>query len=327
MSKLLQSFGAACVVWSLSSFAAAQTDGRVAAEALFRAGREALAKGDHATACQRFEESNRLEPAVGTVFNLANCREKLGQLASAWQRYQEAVQKLPSGDERTKIASQRAAALEPRLPRLTLSLPPDAPAGTVIVKDGTELGSGSLGVPLPVDPGEHTLVVRAPGYMDERSQVTLAEAESRALMLTLGEPKSELPESREATSIGVVPPPTDTRGQDSGGSAQRTLGYAVGAVGVVGLAVSLGTGAMVLSKKSTVEDECVDKRCTEEGIDAGDSGRTLSTISTVSFVAGMVGVGAGLVLVLTSDDGRGTATSVSAQPLYGGAALRLGGRF
>jgi hypothetical protein len=327
MSKLLQSFGAACVVWSLSTLAAAQTDDKVSAEALFRAGREALTKGDHATACQRFEESNRLEPAVGTVFNIANCREKLGQLASAWQRYQEAVQKLPSGDDRIKIASQRAAALEPRLPRLTLSLPPDAPPGTVIVKDGTELGSGSLGVPLPVDPGEHTLTVRAPGHQDERSQITLAEAENRELTLKLGEPKSNLPEAREGLSIGVVPPPTDTRGQDSGSSGQRTLGYAVGAVGVVGLAVSLGTGAMVLSKKSTVEDECVNKQCTDEGLEAGDSGRTLSTISTVSFVAGLVGVGTGLVLVLTSDDTSGATTSVSAAPLQGGAAFRLGGRF
>jgi hypothetical protein len=327
MSKLLQSFGAACVVWSLTTLAAAQTDDKVAAEALFRAGREALTKGDHAAACQRFEESNRLEPAVGTVFNIANCREKLGQLASAWQRYQEAVQKLPSGDDRIKIASQRAAALEPRLPRLTLSLPPEAPPGTVIVKDGTELGSGSLGVPLPVDPGDHTLIVRAPGHEDERSQVTLAEAETRALTLKLGQPQSDLPDTREGTSIGVVPPPTDTRGRDSGSSSQRTLGYAVGAVGVVGLAVSLGTGAMVLSKKSTVEDECVNKRCTDEGLDAGDTGRTLSTVSTVSFVAGLVGVGAGLALVLTSDHKRGTATSVSAAPLQGGAAFRLGGRF
>jgi hypothetical protein len=327
MSKLLLSWGAACLVCSLSTLAAGQTDGRVAAEALFRAGRQALSKGDHATACQRFEESNRLEPAVGTVFNLANCREKLGQLASAWQRYQEAVQKLPSGDERTAIASQRAAALEPRLPKLTLSLPEDAPPGAIIVKDGTELGSGSLGVPLPVDPGEHTLILRAPGHADERAVITLAEAENRSLTLKLGEPKSDLPEAREGTSIGFVTPsePSDTR--DSGGSSQRTLGYAVGAVGIVGLAVSLGTGAMVLSKKSTVEDECVNKRCTEEGIDAGESGRTLSTISTVSFVAGLAGIGAGLALVLTSDDDSGTATSLSAAPLHGGAGLRLGGSF
>ncbi|HMJ10319.1 MAG TPA: PEGA domain-containing protein [Polyangiaceae bacterium] len=328
MSKVLVSWGAVCLVSSLSTLAAAQTGDRAVAEALFRSGREALGKGDHATACQRFEESNRLEPAVGTVFNLANCREKLGQLAAAWQRYQEAVQKLPSGDERIQIASQRAAALEPRLSKLSLFLPEDAPPGTVVLKDGTELGSGSLGVALPVDPGEHKLIVRAPGYEDAETVISLAEAEKRELALSLGARKSDLPDAREGSSIGFVnPSAADADAGDAPSSSQRTLGFVVGGVGVAGLAVSLATGAMVLSKKSTVDDECENKRCTPEGLDAGDSGRTLSTISTVSFAVGLAGIGTGLVLILTSDGSSGAQTSISASPLHGGAGLRFGGRF
>src|SRR5688572_29187335 len=87
----------------------AQERDRAAAEALFRAGREAAGRGDYATACQRFEESNRLEPTAGTVMNLANCREQLGQIASAWQRYREAIEKLPAEDERVGIARERSA--------------------------------------------------------------------------------------------------------------------------------------------------------------------------------------------------------------------------
>jgi hypothetical protein len=52
------------------------------AEALFAAGREAIRRGDYQAACPMFAESNRLDPAVGTVLNLAICEEHLGQLAS-----------------------------------------------------------------------------------------------------------------------------------------------------------------------------------------------------------------------------------------------------
>ncbi len=41
-----------------------------AAEALFRSGRVAIEKGDYASACPKFEESSRLDPAVGTTCNL-----------------------------------------------------------------------------------------------------------------------------------------------------------------------------------------------------------------------------------------------------------------
>src|SRR5439155_2189897 len=89
-------------------------------EALFRAGRAAADKGDFATACPKFEESNHLDPALGTVFNLADCDEHIGKIASAWQLFREVAQRLPGGDDRIGIANGRASALEPRLPKLIL---------------------------------------------------------------------------------------------------------------------------------------------------------------------------------------------------------------
>lgn len=322
---------AACLSWCTASAVRAQPSDRAAAEALFRAGRQANASGDYATACQRFEESNRLDPAVGTVFNLANCREKLGQLASAWQRYQEAIQKLPPGDERIAIASARAAALEARLPRLTLTLPADAPKGSIILKDGIELGSGSLGVELPVDPGEHVLVVRAPEHEDATTSVTLSEGEKRTLELELGPPHAKAapaaPPGQERSSAAVkfyAPPSPPEAEQRS--SPQRTTGIVVASVGVAGLAVSLVSGALVLSKKNTVEDNCVNKRCTQDGLDAGDSGRTLSAVSTVAFITGAAALGTGIVLVLTSKHGS-SQTAFGTAAFEGGGGVRWAGRF
>jgi len=308
----------------LASPAAAQTRDSAGAEALFEAGREALEKGDYEVACQRFEESNRLESAAGTILNLANCRERLGQLASAWQRYREAVHKLPGGDERVTLAREGAARLEPRVPRLTIKLAPGAPAGAVVARDGIELGSASLGLPLPVDPGDHVITVSAPGHAQTRVVVALKEAERRELVLEAGvaEPEATAPTSSDPASATA-----DTRAAaQSTGSGTRTLGFVIGGVGVAGLAVSLVAGAKALSAKSTVDDECLNNLCTQAGLDAADSGKTWITVSNVAAAVGVVGVGVGAYLMLSARSNAGE-TALAAQALPGGGALRVRGRF
>jgi hypothetical protein len=324
--------GAALLMLMLvSAPVGAQERDRAAAEALFRAGREAAGRGDYATACQRFEESNRLEPTAGTVMNLANCREQLGQIASAWQRYREAIEKLPAEDERVGIARERSAALEPRLPKLSLTLAASAPPETTVQRDEIAIGRGSFGVPLPVDPGAHTIVVRAPGRIDRRYELSLAEREVRELELETGE---------SDPGTGVVTPPgeprVDTGTESAPSSSRRTIGFVVGGIGLAGIAVSLTAGAMALSKKSEVDEECTNNRCTAAGLDAGDSGKTLVTVSNVAFVAGAVGIGLGAYLILSSDStdertARRARTpyraALRAGVLPGGGSLRLEGRF
>jgi hypothetical protein len=140
--------------------ARAQARDPAAAEALFREGRALSDAGDIAGACAKFRESDRLDPAVGTVFNIADCEERLGRVARAWTLFDEVAQRLPVTDKRRAVAQQRAAALEPRLPKLSIRLAAKAPAGARVVRDGVELGSASLGTPLPVDPGEHVVIRR-----------------------------------------------------------------------------------------------------------------------------------------------------------------------
>src|SRR6266851_1461448 len=112
----MRSFTTAGFAMLLPAIALAAPRDPAAAEALFRAGRAAADKGDYVTACPKFEESNRLDPEVGTVFNLADCDEHLGKIASAWQLFKEVEQRLSASDERASIASSRAASLEPKLP-------------------------------------------------------------------------------------------------------------------------------------------------------------------------------------------------------------------
>jgi hypothetical protein len=260
----------------------------VTAEALFQSGREAMDKGDAKTACDRFEESYRMEPKPGTALNLGNCREQLGQVASAWQRFQEAAQTLSPEDARAPIAKQRAAALAAKVPKLVLRLPEGA-KGWVVLRDGVELGNASLNLALPVDPGPHRLEVRAPGRAPNVTTVELAMSEQRELELSAG------PLPAQGTVETPAPRPTS-----SGGT--RALGWVLSGVGVAGVATSLVTGAMVMDEDSTVDRECVDKRCTPAGQEAADRGRTLATVSTIAAITGVASLGLGIYF-LVSDSG------------------------
>jgi hypothetical protein len=285
--------------------ASAQSADPAAAEALFREGRTLSDAGDHAGACAKFRESSRLDPAVGTTFNIADCEERQGHLASAWTLFTEVVQRLPPNDPRRGIAEQRVKALAPRLPRLAVRLMAEAPAGTRVQRDGVELGAASLGSELPLDPGDHVVRVSAPGRAARDYRFTLREAEVRALDVEPGLPAAAKPGAPSQTA------PSD-------GSAQKTAGYVIGAVGVAGLLTSAIAGYLLLDAKSTVDSDCdTDKRCSQEGLDAAESGKTFGVVTTIGLAVGAVGLGAGSYLVL----------SASPDEERGSASVLVGGRF
>src|SRR5450432_3403221 len=62
----------------------ARADDSAAAQALFDQGKKAMAALNYAEACPKLEESYRLQEALGTLLNLADCYQRQGKLASAW---------------------------------------------------------------------------------------------------------------------------------------------------------------------------------------------------------------------------------------------------
>jgi len=282
------------VAWT--GVAAAQASDPAAAEALFREGRTAAEAKNYQLACQKFHESHRLDPAPGTLLNIADCEEKLGHIATAWTLYQEVAQKLPERDERHAIAIARSAALEPRVPKLSIRLTPDAPSDSRVRRDGVELKAASLDTPLPVDPGKHEIVVDAPGHARSKVELQIAERDLKRVSVGPG---------------AVLPPSEGPATKTSSSSGARSAGYVLAGIGIVGIGVGTVTGLMVLSKKSTVDDNCnAQKRCNQTGVDAADSGKSLGTISGVGFIVGAVALGAGAYLVLSSKEQQPTEVGI-----------------
>ncbi|WP_437283444.1 hypothetical protein WME90_23575 [Sorangium sp. So ce375] len=149
-----------------------------AAQALFDAAKQLMAEGKYADACPKLEESQRLDPGIGTQFNLAACYEQLGRTASAWSMFLEVAgaAKAAGQLEREKVARQRAAALQPRLIRLTITAPADSPADLQVKRDGALVGRAQWGTPVPVDPGKHTVEASAAGRAPFARSVELTRA-------------------------------------------------------------------------------------------------------------------------------------------------------
>jgi hypothetical protein len=288
-----------------SARAYAQPADPATAEALFRQGRDALARGDYAAACPKFVESQRLDPSIGALMNIADCEEHDGHLTKAWELWHEAIdQLLHANDDRVAVARVRAEAVDKRIPRLTLRLDGENP-GARLARDGIELGRASLGVPLPVDPGSHLVTVTMAGHRDAEWSVKLAEGEARELVLDVG-------------SVLEPEPRASQRGD-----AKRTVGFV--AVGVAGaaLVVTAVSGLVVLNDKSIVDSECgPGKGCSQQGVDAAGQGKTWLAVNTVAAAVTIVSAGLGAVLILTSNPKATTSVVATTLPSGGGLVLR-----
>lgn len=278
----------ACAI--LCSGGLAKAGDPATAEALFRSGREASKRGDHELACQRYRESYRLDAAPGTLLNIGDCEEALHHLANAWESYLHVVESLPAGDDRMALVKERIAALDARLPRLTLRLRA-LDSSTTVLRDGALLGVGAFGVELPVDPGEHRIVVRSPNRRSREYVVHLAEGDHLSLDL---EPGDVLPpEPRVAKSDG-------SSHTGKGARALRTAGYVAGGLGLAGfVTVGVLTG-LALHEKTVADDHCPARHCDPEGVSAVSRGDRLLRLANVGLVVGALGVSLGGILVWQS---------------------------
>src|SRR5262245_42280867 len=142
------------LVTSSSAWAAAPGDAS-RAEKLFTSGKDAMARGDLATACARLDESLKLDFAIGTLLNLATCEERRGKVASALEHFKLALSRLPKDDFRVGFTTERIGVLSPRVARISFHFATPPPPGTRVTCDGIEVSS--VDTPMSVDPGTHPI--------------------------------------------------------------------------------------------------------------------------------------------------------------------------
>lgn len=296
------------------SVARAREDDVATAEALFSEANALVAAGKYAEACPKLAESQRIEPAVGTQFNLADCYEHLGRTATAFALYVDVarIARAAGKFERERVAKARAAELEPRLAHVRIVVQKPAP-GLELKVDDSIAPREKWQAPIPVDPGDHHVVAAAPSRTPWEGSFTAKG--STTTDIAVPELVDPTPRVRTVATAETTPP----------SSTQRTVAIGIAGAGVAGVAVGTVAGLMALGARSSAEQACPEAtyhfRCpTTKGTDDWNSATSAGNVSTVGFIVGAVALAGAAVLWFT-------APSAKKRAALSGASLRFEGTF
>jgi hypothetical protein len=205
-----------------------------------------------------------------------------------------------------------------------------------VERDGLRVGEGMYDTPVPVDLGQHTVRVSAPGKKAIELQVE-AKQEGVEVVVEIPALATEAPAPPDRSQ--PPPPPVDPpKPPPPASPARRIAGFAVGGAGVVSLGVGIGLGALALSKKSASNQAgfCnASDVCTAAGQQLRLGGIQAANASTALFVIGGAALGTGIVLLATAPTNQppsrsGTLRGSQTPPWFdpelsvglGGATLR-----
>jgi hypothetical protein len=303
---------------------AASPEDQAAAQALFDDAKELVKNGRAAEACPKFEESQRLDPGLGTQLNLADCYERVGRTASAWTIYVEVAPaaRREGQDARADHATERAAALKPLLAKLTIIVPPERRvAGMSVTRDTTLVREAQWSMGIPVDPGQHTIIVDAPGKEAWQTSLDVpAQSESTVTVPVLKDAPPDANAAAASGGSGKAPDP-------NAGKTQRIGGLALAGAGVVGVGLGTFFGLRAMNKKD--EAGCDGNDCPDvPSRDLYEDAQSAGNVSTIGFIVGGLAVAGGAVLYFTAPKPsreKGLEAGAVLSPRLVG--LQAGGRF
>jgi hypothetical protein len=342
----LSCMGAALGVFCALPCAAQTEHDPAAAQSLFDDAKRLMAQKDYAEACPKFAESQRLDPAGGTLIALGLCHEAWGKTASAWSEFNDALThaRQDNRPDRERAALSHIAALEKRLIRVRIIVSPTAPADLRVERDGVAVGRAEWSTPVAVDPGPHTFAASAANQQpwnwavvfDKEGQsidlkipdlqplpaaapVAAVAAPSLAGAGPAPTPGSESPAS---AALPSTPDPMQTTG-----SNQTTWAWIAGGLGVGTVAVGSIFGASAISKWHSAEQACPGKQCTASADrDLGVSAGHAADLSTAFFAVGSAALATSAILFLTAPHANAehAASAINVAPWLGPGNAGLG---
>ena len=286
-------------------------------------------KNDLKAALKSYEAADAIMRVPTTGLEVARAQAQLGLLLEARETLARVMRLPPKPGEPAPFTAARRTAeqlngeLATRLPSITVvvaNADPTQPAQIVV--DGDPVPAAAAQAPRKVNPGRHAIVVRA-GSTERKQDVTVAERETRTVTIDLKQPPS--PPTAHPIS-------TEWPREPSASALPKVLIIGGLAVGAIGIGVGSVTGLMSFSKVSDVKTDCVDNTCKPSRQADIDAARSLGTISTIAFVAGGVGVAAGVVGIVLSgkqpkESPPGTSARLKVVPDVGPAWLGAHGTF
>ncbi len=298
------------------------------ARALGSEGAHAFERGQWEAARSLFHRARDLYPAPTLGVREARALIKLGRWVEAASVYERVAQLPlnpadPFADVETfrkaqSEAGRELAALRPRIPHVTVRLEGKFDRVTVAI-DGQELPLTMIGVNREIDPGLHAIDVTFDEHRQPPSTVTLAEGETRTIVLKLAD---------DGTSIVSMAPVDDgSRAPQTSHSAAYAVGFTTIGLGAVGIGFGIALGLAATSKHTELDGTCTGGTCPASAAAALGEFHDLRTGSTIGYVAGgiLAAVGLGLVLFFPSAKTRRDAAWIT--PWVGLGSVGMRGSF
>ncbi len=291
--RLFVAFAGAAI---LSVATPAEADNAGAAQVLYERAMELMQAKNYDEACLKLEEVTRLVPeGLGAKLTLAECYEADGRLASAWLQYSlvsSAAARAGQGD-RERLATEKAAALKPKLAKLTIKVP--AAVKTMpelaVKRGGVPVGAAQFDEPIPIDVGTHLVEATAHGKKPWKLEAKIP-ADGAELVV-------EVPILEDDPTARLTDPPKSPGPAGESGRPAWLLpaGIAVGGVGVAALAVGGVLGGLAMGKSSEATDACPDGRCSAEGNTLAKDAGTFADAATGLFIGGGVLAAGGILMI------------------------------
>ena len=329
------------------SFAQRAAASRSLAETLFQDARRLMSESHYAEACPKLAESQRLDPATGTLLNLAVCHSQEGKLASAWVEFTDALADAHRDGraDREQFAREHLAAIQPRVSHVTITVSEIARiAGLQLKLDGSVIGAAAWGLPAPLDPGPHEVMASAPGRRtwtrafsiagDAQNQLVdipvletvapppvaargvappagasaAAPAATTGTTVSAPAPLPALAEESTRSAAGTEVSSGATLAEGDGRSRSRTISYVVAGAGVAAVGVGAAFGLRAFSKWSDRNKHCPNSVCDDIAVSDANAASTAAVVADI-------GVGVGLAAVVT-----GAILWYRSRPMDGGGA-------
>lgn len=288
--------GAAVLVVALALAGTAGAEPNAAdvetARGLYVEGLELRDAGRLEVSLARFKAAHALAATPITSLELGRAHALLAQLVEAREVLLSVERMPPNATESPKAANARLEArkmadlLRERIPAIRIVFNPAPQAPPQVTIDGTPIPPEALATPRKVNPGNHVVVADSNGSHATAS-VLLVEREVRTVALSFEPPGSSANQATSPTRSDTTRPPEPDR---AGPTPWFYVGLGTAGVGIV---VGTITGALALSKASTLESECTGSACPRSAESDLNSSRTMGTVSTIAFGV----AGAGLVIV------------------------------
>jgi hypothetical protein len=243
-----------------------------------------------------------------------------------------------------------ASAVEPNASRLEIDVPVESDVdGLEIECDGVLVPASSYGVAISVDARTHLLAARAPGRVPWTAQLRLAPGRTT---VTIPRLRAELtiapaPDAATATKLAVAPAPTGAatakattapeattsdKVERSSGKTERTLGFFLAGVGVVGVAAGTWVSFASASQKDELRKQCPWSYCMTT--ETSDRLRSQAAVGEALLVLGIASSVGAMVLFLTAPSSpapaperRAASFNVAPAVAPGGASVVASGKF